>query len=381
MPEHGGAPNELRFTRVFDAPRELVFRCMTDPDHLTHFWGPKGVSTPRDGITVDARPGGVFETVMVNDSDGNEYATRAVYDEVRPPERLSWTEAHSGMRVTTEFVALGPDRTEVRIHQRYVPEAFLLPEVQAGFLSSLDRFDAYLAGVVASESAQTRPDPPGEGGITMTCDTALHTDADLAVAVAEEYGGLADLLEASDPAVWDVPSLCEGWRTREVVAHMTMPARYAGPAFMAELEAAGGDFTRLSNTVAARDGALPVPALLADLRSEVLHAWQPPGGGMEGALTHCVIHGLDIIEAVPLARRLPDEHVARVLGIVAGPGAPNLFGVDLSDVALRADDLDWSCGSGAAVTGPAQALALVACGRLLPPGRLGGEAAHRFTAG
>jgi uncharacterized protein (TIGR03083 family) len=214
----------------------------------------------------------------------------------------------------------------------------------------------------------------------MTCDTALHTDADLAVAVAEEYGALADLLEASDLAVWDAPSLCEGWRTREVVAHMTMPARYAGPAFMAELEAAGGDFTRLSNTVAARDGALPVPALVADLRSEVLHAWQPPGGGLEGALTHCVIHGLDIIEAVPLARRLPDEHVARVLGIVAGPDAPNLFGVDLSGVALRADDLDWSCGSGAAVTGSAQALALVACGRLLPPGRLDGEAAGRFTS-
>ena len=255
---------------------------MTDPDHLTHFWGPKGVSAPREGITVDARPGGVFETVMVNDSDGNEYATRAVYDEVRPPERLSWTEAHSGMRVTTEFVALGPDRTEVRIHQRYVPEAFLLPEVQAGFLSSLDRFDAYLAGW----SHRSLPDETGspEGGITMTYDTALHTDADLAAAVAEEYGALADLLEASDAAVWDAPSLCEGWRTREVVAHMTMPARYAGPAFMAELEAAGGDFTRLSNTVAARDGALPVPALLADLRSEVLHAWQPPGGGMEGAL-------------------------------------------------------------------------------------------------
>jgi uncharacterized protein YndB with AHSA1/START domain len=156
--EHGGdgAPNELRFSRIFDAPRELVFRCMIDPDHLTHFWGPKGVSTPRSGITVDARPGGVFETVMVNDSDRNEYATRAVYDDVRPPELLSWTEAHSGMRVTTQFVALGPGRTEVRIHQKYVPEAFLLPEVQAGFLSSLDRFDAYLARVSGAESAQKK---------------------------------------------------------------------------------------------------------------------------------------------------------------------------------------------------------------------------------
>jgi len=141
------ASNELRFSRVFDAPRELVFRCMIDPDHLTHFWGPAGVSAPRDRITVDARPGGVFETVMVNDADGSEYPTRAVYDEVREPELLAWTESSSGMQVTTQFVALGPDRTEVRIHQRFVPEALLAPEAQAGFWTALDRFDSYLGGL------------------------------------------------------------------------------------------------------------------------------------------------------------------------------------------------------------------------------------------
>jgi uncharacterized protein (TIGR03083 family) len=213
----------------------------------------------------------------------------------------------------------------------------------------------------------------------MTFDTALQSEVDVAAAIADEYRALADLLEASDPVAWDTPSLCEGWRTREVVAHMTMPARYSGPAFMAELEAAGGDFTRVSNTVAERDGGLGAASLIADLRSEVLHDWQPPGGGTEGALTHCVIHGLDVIEAVPLDRRVPDKRIGRVLGIIAGPGAPNFFGVDLSGVELRADDLDWSYGSGATVTGSAQALALVACGRLLPVGRLGGEAAARFT--
>jgi hypothetical protein len=122
-----------------------------------------------------------------------------------------------------------------------------------------------------------------------------------------------------------------------------------------------------------------VARLLADLRSEVLHGWQPPGGGMDGALTHCVIHGLDIVESVPLSRRVPDERIARVLSSVAGPGMPNLFGTDLSGVELRADDLDWTYGAGAPVIGPAQALALVACGRLLPAGRLRGEAAALFT--
>lgn len=136
--------NELHFTRVFEAPREIVFECMTDPDHLAHFWGPAGTSAPREHITVDARPGGVFSTVMVNDRDGSQYPTHAVYDEVRPPELLSWTETHSGMKVITQFVAIGPSRTEVRIHQRYVPEAFMAPEAQTGFLTSLDRFAAHL---------------------------------------------------------------------------------------------------------------------------------------------------------------------------------------------------------------------------------------------
>jgi uncharacterized protein YndB with AHSA1/START domain len=70
---------ELTYTRVFDAPRELVFRCMLEPEHLTHFWGPAGTTTPLDGITVDPRPGGVFEALMVSDADGSSYTMRAVY--------------------------------------------------------------------------------------------------------------------------------------------------------------------------------------------------------------------------------------------------------------------------------------------------------------
>ena len=139
------APGELSFTRVFDAPRELVFQCLTEPEHLTHFWGPAGMSAPLETIKVDARPGGVFETVMVNDADDSTYPTRAVYVEVSEPERLVWTESHSGMTVTATFAELGDDRTEVHIHQTNVPEMFRSPQAQAGFLTSLDRFAVYLS--------------------------------------------------------------------------------------------------------------------------------------------------------------------------------------------------------------------------------------------
>ncbi|TDT81813.1 uncharacterized protein YndB with AHSA1/START domain [Arthrobacter sp. AG258] len=137
--------NTLRFTRIFEAPRQLVFSCMVEPEHLTHFWGPAGVTTPLDTITVDARVGGAFTTVMVNNRDGSTYPTSARYVEVTPPERLSWIEDHSGMTVTITFTELGSRRTQVDIEQTNVPEPMLDPAAQAGFLTSLDRFETYLA--------------------------------------------------------------------------------------------------------------------------------------------------------------------------------------------------------------------------------------------
>ena len=144
MSDQTAQPGELIFTRVFDAPRDLVFRCMIEPDHLTRFWGPSGVSAPIEHIKVDPRPGGVFETVMVNDADGSQYLMHAIFDEVAEPERLVWTDPGTGMRITSTFTDLGGSRTEVVIHQANVPEPMRSPEAQAGFLTSLDRFAAYL---------------------------------------------------------------------------------------------------------------------------------------------------------------------------------------------------------------------------------------------
>ncbi len=145
MTDHPPAADELVYTRVFEAPRELVFGCMIQPEHLTHFWGPAGVSAPLETITVDARPGGVFETVMVSDADGGRYPTRAIFVEVTKPERLVWQEPDNGLITTSTFRDLGGSRTEVTIHQANVPAAFRSPEARAGFSTSLDRFAAYLA--------------------------------------------------------------------------------------------------------------------------------------------------------------------------------------------------------------------------------------------
>ncbi len=141
---------EATYTRVYDAPRELVFECMTTPEHLTKFWGPSGMSTPLDGIVVELRPGGRFETLMVDDASGSTYPMVGVFLEITPPEVLSWGESEAGgMTTTVYFNDLGDGRTECVSVQKNVPLMFLTPEAKAGMETSFDKFDVYLATLPA----------------------------------------------------------------------------------------------------------------------------------------------------------------------------------------------------------------------------------------
>lgn len=134
------------------------------------------------------------------------------------------------------------------------------------------------------------------------------------------------------------------------------------------MAAARGDFTVLSDTVAARDASLPVADLLEQLRSTGLHAWQPPGGGAVGALSHAVIHSLDVTIALDLPAVAPTEAAATVLGeLTAARGT--WFGVDLTDVRLEATDTDWSWGHGRPVRADSGRLVALLSGRTLPDGR------------
>ncbi|MDG4786592.1 maleylpyruvate isomerase family mycothiol-dependent enzyme [Micromonospora sp. WMMD1102] len=188
-----------------------------------------------------------------------------------------------------------------------------------------------------------------------------------------------ELLAALHPEQWDGATLCAGWRVREVVAHTTLPYRISLGRTVLELLRARGSIDRMADRSARRDAAeLPAERLLGSLRDNVEHRWTPPGGGAHGALSHDVIHGLDITVGLGLDRRVPPERVGLVLSGMK-PRNVAYFGADLTGVALHATDLDWSLGSGAALRGLAQDLLLVLCGRRLPPGRLDGAAAARFS--
>ena len=100
-PGTGPDPRSIITTRVFDAPRELVFEAWTDPKHPVQWWGPTGFTTTTRAI--DLRPGGVWRFVM-HGPDGVDYENRIVYDEIVKPERLVYR--HPG----------GDDVEPVQIH-------------------------------------------------------------------------------------------------------------------------------------------------------------------------------------------------------------------------------------------------------------------------
>jgi uncharacterized protein (TIGR03083 family) len=204
---------------------------------------------------------------------------------------------------------------------------------------------------------------------------------DIRKAVAGERSDLADLLGALAPDDWAKLTLCAGWRVRELVAHITMPYRISTPAFLAGVIRAGGKFDRYADRQARRDAQELSPAELVEcLRQNVDHPWKPPGGGYQGALSHDVIHRLDVTVALGIDRQVPAERMRYILDDMQ-PRQVKYFGVDLSGIQLQATDLDWTYGTGTPLAGRAQDLHLVLCGRHLPPNRLSGTPAARFTAG
>jgi uncharacterized protein (TIGR03083 family) len=199
--------------------------------------------------------------------------------------------------------------------------------------------------------------------------------------IAAQRGSLAAVLDALPASGWDEPTLCAGWRVREVVAHVTMPFRYSGRRFVVELARSRGKFNEMADRVALRDAARMSPAeLAAAVRSNIGHPWRPPGGGFEGALAHDVIHGLDVTVPLGLAFAIPEERLRRVLPASATDKTVTFFGADVAGIEFRARDMDWTLGAGTPLTGAAADLLLAMCGRKLPAGRLEGEPSARFSA-
>jgi uncharacterized protein (TIGR03083 family) len=206
--------------------------------------------------------------------------------------------------------------------------------------------------------------------------------------IAAHRRSLAAVLCTLTTEQWRGPSLCAGWTPAHVLAHLTMPFRISESDFMAGLQRYGGDFTTFSDQIAARDSTLPPADLVEVLRANADTPWAPPGGGLSGALSHDVIHGLDITWPLSLQQETPADTMTSVLDSITRPLAPDaaepsagdtgagetgarpghttLFGFPLSGIRVRTTDLDWSAGDGEDLAGRSRDLLPLLAGRLVP---------------
>jgi len=147
----------LVIDRIFEAPRELVFKCFTEPERM-EWMQPKGFSSHL--IAYDFRPGGTLRLHM-RGPDGQDHWQRGVFREIEPPQRIvrtfCWTDADGIPTVpetllTLTFAALG-SRTRVTLNQAVFESPSACDQHREGWMSSLDGLDEYLATVQGAAAA------------------------------------------------------------------------------------------------------------------------------------------------------------------------------------------------------------------------------------
>jgi len=139
---------ELVITRIFDAPRELVFKLWTDPQHMARWWGPKWC--PAVSVEMDVRPGGRWRNCLKSVETGADLWHGGVFREVTPPERLVFTfaweeEGERGMEnlVTITFAEQG-GKTLMTFRQTPFQSHAERDGHRDGWTSVFDRLDEHL---------------------------------------------------------------------------------------------------------------------------------------------------------------------------------------------------------------------------------------------
>jgi len=138
---------EIRLTRLFDAPRHLVFEAMTRPEHIVRWWGRLGEGYSVPVCEVDLRPGGRWR--HVNRHPQGEAAFHGVYQEVGPPERLVYTEIFEPFEDAPSLVTVTltdeDGRTRLTVSASYpsreVRDMVLQSGMEKGAALSYDRLE------------------------------------------------------------------------------------------------------------------------------------------------------------------------------------------------------------------------------------------------
>lgn len=205
---------------------------------------------------------------------------------------------------------------------------------------------------------------------------------DVWAVVDAERSSLADLLEQLSPEEWEHPSLCAGWRVRDVAAHLALAHTGAATAVV-ELTRARGSFDRMVRATARRHAAVPTGRLVAEIRAMVGSRRAVAGLSPLEPMLDVLVHGQDV--AIPLGRPRPVPVAAATAAATRawtmGWPMSRTFRARarLRGLALTATDTAWSVGQGLTVEGPIASLLLLLTGRTgAALGRLAGPGVDRL---
>jgi uncharacterized protein (TIGR03083 family) len=178
---------------------------------------------------------------------------------------------------------------------------------------------------------------------------------------AEMFAGLTE-------EQWRSPSLCAGWTSREVAAHLAEPLEtgMSLASLVVALVRARGSLDRMVDVSATRYAARPTAELVATLRGRADVRLSPPIIGPRGPMCDSLIHLRDVARPLGLDANPPPEHWRHVLDFVTDPkGATTGFvgRGHLRSLRLVATDQDWTHGDGAELHGPSEALVMALTGR------------------
>jgi uncharacterized protein (TIGR03083 family) len=182
--------------------------------------------------------------------------------------------------------------------------------------------------------------------------------------IEQERLSLAALLEGLTDEQWNAPSLCDGWRVKDVAAHVALAPQPPSPLTMVvEGARAGGRFHKLNRDVSVRHADRPAADLVTELREHAASRRLPKVTNVRNILFDILVHGQDIAIPLGIEREMPKDAAHAGVERVWTMGWP--FGVKrhLKQFRYVATDVDWRAGEGPEVMGPVSALLLLLTGR------------------
>jgi uncharacterized protein (TIGR03083 family) len=199
--------------------------------------------------------------------------------------------------------------------------------------------------------------------------------------IEEHRLAVADLLEALTEDQWEQASLCEGWRVRDVAAHLALGTTAPSVTTMLrEAVRAHGSFDRLNHDMAVRHARRPGAAIVDELRQRAGSREVPPVTSYRNLVFDVLVHGQDIAVPVGMSLSMPVDGATAAIGVLWSLRWPFWTQRRFRGLSFTATDTVWSAGAGPEVKGPVRSLLLALSGRAAGLDGLSGPGLVQLTS-